>query len=143
MSIGLTPYLQFPGTAREALEFYAEVFDGELEAHTYGEIMGLQDENKDLLMHGSLYMERGAHIMAADLWPGSTGNGLGTMSLSSSESDPEENARILSWWAPLSEGAEIQIPLGPAPWSEQDQFGQLKDRFGVEWMFVIGGDSGD
>ena len=29
------PYVLFPGTARGALEFYADVFGGELELHTY------------------------------------------------------------------------------------------------------------
>jgi PhnB protein len=35
--IGLAPYLLFDGTARLALEFYAELFGGSAELHTFGE----------------------------------------------------------------------------------------------------------
>jgi PhnB protein len=33
----LNPYMQFDGNARQAMEFYREVFDGELTVGTFGE----------------------------------------------------------------------------------------------------------
>ncbi|WP_309082415.1 VOC family protein [Zhihengliuella sp.] len=135
MTIGLTPYLQFPGTAREALDFYHAVLGGELDTSTYAEGMGEEGETKDLIMHGSLYVDRGTHIMASDLPPGMEGNGFGTMALSSSGDSTEENGRLEQWWEGLSDGATVNLPLETAPWG--DKFGQLTDRFGVSWMFNI------
>ena len=138
MTLGMTTYLQFPGSAREAMTFYAEVFGGELDLLTYGQGMGDESANKDLIMHSSLFLERGAHLMAADLRDGRTGSGLGTIALSASDDDPAENARIASWWDKFTQQSEISVPLEPAPWDPNGQFGQLRDRFGVEWMFLVG-----
>lgn len=138
MALGMTPYLQFPGTAREAMTYYASVFGGELDLLTYEAGLGDDSENKDRIMHSSLYLERGAHLMAADLFEGIADNGLGTIALSASEDSPEENARIASWWEKLSPDSEISIALEPAPWDPNGKFGQLRDKFGVEWMFMVG-----
>ncbi|GAA1818381.1 VOC family protein [Nesterenkonia flava] len=138
MALGMTPYLQFPGTAREAMTFYADVFEGELDLLTYGEGMGDDGEHRDRIMHSSLYVERGAHIMAADLFEGMPGNGLGTIALSASEDTPEENSRIASWWEKFAPKSDITVPLATAPWDPNGLFGQLKDSFGVEWMFLVG-----
>lgn len=67
-----------------------------------------------------------------------TGSGLGTIALSASDDDPAENARIASWWDRFTQQSEISVPLEPAPWDPNGQFGQLRDRFGVEWMFLVG-----
>ncbi len=37
MTSRLNPYISFAGNAREAMEFYREVFGGELELNTFGE----------------------------------------------------------------------------------------------------------
>lgn len=138
MALGFTPYLMFDGTAREAMTFYQSVFGGELDLLTYGEGLGDDSESKDRIMHSSLYLERGAHVMASDHFPGQESNGLGTIALSAAEDDPQQNARIASWWEKVAPDSEIFVPLEPAPWDPNSNFGQLKDRFGVEWMFLVG-----
>jgi PhnB protein len=50
---GLTPYLSFDGTARDALEFYRGVFGGELVLATFGEF-GRDDGPADHIAHGML-----------------------------------------------------------------------------------------
>ena len=132
MAIAITPYLMFPGNASDALTFYQSVFGGELSILTYAEGMGADDETKDLVMHGSLYLDRGLHLMASDLPAGVENNGLGTVSVSVSESDDTENGTIEGWWEQLTEGAEVIEALAVAPWG--DKFGILRDTFGVEWM---------
>lgn len=138
MALGMTPYLMFPGTAREAMTYYASVFGGELELLTYGDGMGDEGETKDRIMHSSLFLDRGTHVMAADLFPGQESNGLGTIALSSSDDDLAENRQLVSWWEKLAAESEISMPLDAAPWDPNGLFGQLTDRFGTEWMFVIG-----
>lgn len=50
---GLTPYLHLPGTAREALTFYRDVFGGNLEIGTFA-AMGRSDGPGDAVGHGML-----------------------------------------------------------------------------------------
>ena len=71
MASRLNPYLAFDGNAREALEFYKEVFGGELALMTFGD-MGEQDpERASKIMHGQLETPAGYTLMAADPPPGS------------------------------------------------------------------------
>jgi PhnB protein len=50
---GLTPYLHFPGTAREALTFYGDVFGCAVEFHTFAEF-NRTDGPADAIAHGYL-----------------------------------------------------------------------------------------
>lgn len=129
----LNPYLSFRDTAREALEFYHSVFGGELTLSTYEEFHASEDPAElNKIMHGQLE-SGGMTLMAADT-PNSIDLTVGdnvTVSLSGTE---EEELR--GYWAALSEGATISMPLEIAPWG--DAFGQLTDRFGTNWMFNIG-----
>src|SRR6185312_14040180 len=63
----LNPYLNFNGTARQALEFYKSVFGGELTLSTFGD-MGMADgPDAGKIMHGQLETDAGYTIMAADV----------------------------------------------------------------------------
>ncbi len=42
---------------------------------------------------------------------------------------------LRAWWDALAEGGTITMPLNAAPWG--DSYGQLVDRFGIEWMVNI------
>ena len=48
---GLTPYLHFDGDARGALEFYRDVFGGELVINSYADF-GREDGPADAVAHG-------------------------------------------------------------------------------------------
>ena len=48
-----TPYLHFPGTAREALTFYGDVFDCAAQLHTFAEF-NRTDGPADAIAHGRL-----------------------------------------------------------------------------------------
>ncbi|MBF6670857.1 MULTISPECIES: VOC family protein [Glutamicibacter] len=136
MAIGLTPYLRFAGDAREAMEFYNAALGGELSMMTFQE--GMNDGNPataDLIMHSSLFLERGIHLMASDSTPEMTVTSNGAVALSSDATDEADNAVLTKWWEALTAGATIEVPLEKAPWG--DSFGQLRDKFGVVWMFNI------
>lgn len=136
MSIGLTPYLRFAGDAREAMEFYNSALGGELSLLTFKE--GMNDDNPattDLIMHSSLFIERGIHLMASDTPPEMNVTANGTVALSSDGDDEADAARLRQWWDALETDSRIDMPLATAPWG--DSFGQLTDKFGVTWMFNI------
>lgn len=136
MTIALNPYLQFDAVSREAMEFYHDVFGGELSMMTFAE--GVGETNPDLasqIMHASLCVSRGLHLMAADVPPGMPMTSNGTISLSSDDAEGGDAENLTSWWEHLSQAAEVTMPLEQAPWG--DRFGQLTDRFGVTWMVNV------
>ena len=51
----LNPYLSFDGKAREAMDFYHDVFGGEMTAQTFAEGgMSQGPDDADLIMHAQL-----------------------------------------------------------------------------------------
>jgi PhnB protein len=121
------PYLNFPGTAREALTFYQEVFGGELILATFGDF-GREDGPVDAIAHGIL---RGpVSLFGSDAVGGeepfrSSGlmfSLLGTTSATG----------LRSWFNALGEGGTIREELQARPWGAWD--GQVVDRYGLHWL---------
>ncbi len=139
MALDLNPYLQFSGNAAEAMDFYHSVFGGELNKMTYAE--GMSDDNPETaanIMHSSVFVDRGFLLMASDVPADMSAADNGYICLSSSGEDPAEDAKLRGYWEGLSAGATVNQPLEQAPWG--DYFGQLTDRFGVNWMVNITGE---
>lgn len=136
MTTAMTPYLVFGGVAREAMEHYHSIFGGEYSAMTFQE--GMNDGNPataDLIMHSSLFVDRGLHLMGSDAPIEMNVTGNGTIALSSDATDPADESKLTGWWEKLSVDSRIDEPLAKAPWG--DSFGMLTDKFGVRWMFNI------
>ena len=124
---GLTPYLHFPGTAREALEFYQSVFGGELVMHTFAEF-GRDPSRPDAIAHGML--QGPVELFAADADTGDeTVHVQGVLFSLLGTAEPAELER---WFAALAGGGEVIDPLGAKPWGDHD--GQVRDRFGLTWL---------
>ena len=124
---GLTPYLSFDGTARDALEFYRGVFGGELVLATFGEF-GRDDGPADRIAHGMLQG-------VVELFASDAAAGQPTLALSGilfSLLGTAEPAVLEEWFAALADGGEVLDPLALRPWGDHD--GQVRDRFGVTWL---------
>ena len=129
--INLDAYIFFRGNCREAMEFYKDVFGGELTMQTHGEAMGDQAEAdwRDKIMHASL--EGGdIKLMASDTKKASEKAAKITLSLGG-----EDEARLGEIFNKLSAGGEVFQPLKKQFWG--DIFGQLTDKYGIEWMVNI------
>jgi PhnB protein len=137
MAVTLNPYLNFPGTAREAMTFYQQVLGGELTVNTFGEY-GAEGDGADGIMHAQLETPDGLVLMASDMPPGSEGSHNPGNNITVSLSGDSEQLR--GFWDALSDGAEIQMPLEKQMWG--DEFGSLTDRYGIPWMVNIAGDRG-
>ena len=136
MTANVNIYLNFRGTAREALDFYRSVFGGELVVSSFTEFgMPVADGEGDLVMHGQLNVDGSPLLMAADV-PGHLDYRPGENTFSVSLSGDDE-ATLSGWFSALSEGGTITQPLEKAPWG--DSFGMLLDRFGVSWLVNISG----
>ncbi len=66
MTSRLNPYLNFNGNAREAMQFYASVFGGDLSITTFAEL-GADGPDGDRVMHAMLQTNNGYTIMGADV----------------------------------------------------------------------------
>ncbi|KRE42704.1 VOC family protein [Knoellia sp. Soil729] len=138
MATTLNPYIQFPDNAREAMEFYKDVFGGELTVSTFGEFQGGDPEHAapaDGVMHAQLVTPGGLTLMAADTPPGMQGSTGSSISISLSGDDADE---LRGYWAKLSDGGQVQVPLEKQMWG--DEFGMCSDRFGIDWMINIAGE---
>jgi PhnB protein len=135
MSANLSPYLNFVGTAAEALAFYQSVFGGEVTSMTFAEMggMGLPEEEQGMVMHGQLDAE-GLLLMCSDAPSHMAQDKPAGFAVALSGDD---DATLRRWWEGLAEGAEIQEQLTVAPWG--DAFGMLTDKFGTPWMVNIAG----
>jgi PhnB protein len=137
MSSRLNPYLGFDGKARQAAEFYRDVFGGDLSLNTYGESGMAAPGYEDKVMHGQLETPAGYTLMVSDAPPGMETSGGSDISVSLSGDDADE---LRGYFAKLSEGGTVTVPLEKQMWG--DEFGMCVDPFGVQWMVNIGQPAG-
>ena len=127
----LHPYLMFEGDCREAMAFYKDIFGGELNMMTFGQVdASCPDALRDQIMHASL-MGGEVEFMGCDTpRPGPLGSDKIQLSLSGFD---ETNLR--KKFEQLSAGGTITIPMEKQMWG--DIFGAFKDKFGIDWMIDV------
>jgi PhnB protein len=132
MSVRLEPYLFFNGNCREAMEFYKNAFGGDVTYQTMSEVPGDipgKAEHPDYIMHAKL-TNGSLTIMGSDTEQASPKTAKVELSLSGP--DEAEMRRIFDT---LAEGGMVRFPLEKQFWG--DVFGNLTDKFGVDWMMNI------
>jgi len=132
----LNPYLNFNGNAREAMEFYRDVFGGELNVSTFGEYGQSDPGVADRVMHAQLETDRGFTLMASDTPPGMDRTEGTNISISLSGDD---EAELRGYFDKLSAGGEVGMPLEKQVWG--DFFGDCTDKFGIKWLVNIAGET--
>jgi len=132
MGTRLNPYVSFDGTARQAMEFYRDVFGGELAISTFGEYGAADQPGADKIMHAQLETSDGLTLMASDMPPGTDHQPGNTMSISLSGDDGD---RLRRYWQRLSDGGTVTMPLEKQMWG--DEFGMCTDRYGIPWLVNI------
>jgi PhnB protein len=134
MASRLNPYISFDGNARQAMEFYQNVFGGELNLMTFGQFPGGDESIADRIMHGQLETPAGYTLMCSDPAPGMAyDNGTRiTVSLSG-----DDAAELRGYFQKLSASGTVTMALQKQMWG--DEYGALTDQFGVNWMVNIAG----
>jgi PhnB protein len=122
------PYLHFPGTAREAMTFYQQVFGGDLELFTL-EQFGRDDGPPDAIAHSQLTAER-LRLLGSD----TTGDepAVRTEGVMFSLLGAADAATLRRWFAALAERGTVMDDLQERPWGAHD--GRVVDRYGVDWL---------
>ncbi|MZF54240.1 VOC family protein [Streptomyces sp. SID5594] len=141
MGSRLNPYITFDGNARQAMEFYREVFGGELELATAADFgsanSGSADSgpadssDADKVLHARLDTPDGYTVMAWDVPEGVPYRPGNDVAVYLGGDDNELRVRFER----LSEGGTVTMPLEKQPWG--DEAGALVDRFGITWMVNV------
>jgi PhnB protein len=129
----LNAYLSFNGDARQAIEFYRDVFGGELQLSTFGEYGDPAAPHADQVMHAWLQTPSGYHIMCSDTPPEVPYQPGTNISMSLSGADDVE---LRAYWERLSADGNVTVPLEKQMWG--DEFGMCIDKFGIAWLVNIG-----
>ena len=132
MASRLNPYIGFKDNTREAMEFYKDVFGGELTMNTFGEYGAPGTPEADKIMHAQLETGAGFTLMASDTPPGMEHNPGDNITISLSGDDADE---LRGYWSKLSDGGTVTMALEKQMWG--DEFGMCVDRFGIPWMVNI------
>jgi PhnB protein len=135
MASRLNPYISFDNSARQAMEFYRNVFGGDLTMNTFGEFGQADSPDADKIMHSQLETDSGFTLMASDTPAGMQRNPGVTITISLSGDDADS---LRGYWEKLSDGGTVTMPLEKQMWG--DEFGMCTDKFGVAWMVNIAGD---
>lgn len=123
-----TPYLHFPGNAREALTFYGDVFGCGVQLHTFEEFTR-SDGPPDAIAHGFL-TDGPVRLYGADVAGDQPPTRCEGMMLALLGTAPP--ATLRNWFSKLSEGGELVEDLQDRAWDASD--GQVIDRYGLHWL---------
>lgn len=126
----LIPYLNFPGTCEEALNFYASALNGQIIAlQRFGDGPAMPGANPDHVLHAQ-FQGPDFLIMASDSPYAADAQPSARISLSL---DFKSLDAINSTFEKMAQGGEITMPLQDTFWGAR--FGMCRDRFGIHWMF--------
>lgn len=138
--MSINAYLNFEGNTRQAVEFYAKVFDVENpNIMTFGDSPPspehkLPEEAKDLVMHARLDF-CGGHLMFSDTFPGMPLTMGDNISLVINLGSQDE---LKKYYDRLKEGGSVQMELQETFWSKC--YGIVKDKFGITWQLSLEGE---
>jgi PhnB protein len=132
-------YLTFNGRCEEALEFYKKAIGAEVQAMMrFGENPDPEmrahqtpgSENK--VMHSCVRI-RDTEVMASDGYCTGSDMKFEGFSLTLNAKDVADAEKL---FGALSDGGQVTMPLTPTFFAER--FGVLSDKFGVNWMIIVG-----
>ncbi len=128
-----THYIEFPGSAREALTFFGEVSGAVVDLHTFEEFHRT-DGPADAVAHG--YLKDGpVQLSGADVAGGE--RPVRCEGLMLSLLGTGFPATLKKWLSKLAEGGQVVDDLQIRPWGDSD--GQVIDRYGPHWLIWLQG----
>ncbi|MGW3631185.1 VOC family protein [Streptomyces sp. NPDC005122] len=132
MTARVTPYLNFGGNAREAMEFYHSVFGGTLDITTYADLHRAEDAGQEnLVAHSMVKGAVGVVLMGSDTTAPQADEPDGSFSVALGG----DEAHLSAYWHRLSDGGTVTVPFTKSAWGALH--GQCVDRFGTSWLVNV------
>jgi PhnB protein len=128
----LNPYLNFDGTAGEAIQLYEQALGAKTEnLQHFGDVPGMPvpPEHKKRVIHALLRLGQGT-IMISDTQPGTPFTAEGNVHVCL---DFDDATDMTAKFEALAQGGKVTMPLQDTFWGAK--FGMLTDAYGVRWMF--------
>ena len=132
MSVQLNPYLFFPGNAEEAINFYQEVFGGQVNITRLGDVDPNAPAGQRNLVVNAQLTGGDLTLRAADREDTST-EPQTRVELSLISTD---EARLRIVFDSLAGGGTVRTKLDRQFWG--DIFGAVTDKYGIGWQINIG-----
>ena len=132
--MGFSLFINFDGDCRQAVDFYARVFDSEVQGlMTFAQVpdgpeQPANEADRDRIMYSAVPIG-GVTLMFSNVPSGMPlvkGNNISPVVTST------DKAEMRRRFAALSEGGTVVMALQETFWSEL--FGMVTDRFGVTWQ---------
>lgn len=136
MTVKLIPYLIMDGNAREAIKFYEETLDAQIQySQTYGEFAATSETNdyNELIMHACIQIGE-SFLMLSDTFPNDSHQIGNQVTICISTSDIEKSRHIFEG---LSRGGQVELPLQDTGFSPA--YGKVVDKFGVLFQVFTDG----
>jgi PhnB protein len=128
--MNVIPYLVFEGTTEEVMNFYAEIFGGEIvtiQRYSDGQGMEVPEDYKNKVLHGRLKIGKDL-LYFSDAFPGQKVAAGNQISLSI-EFDSEE--KIDQAYEKLATDGNVKMPLQKTFWGAK--YAKLTDQYGIGW----------
>lgn len=131
----LNPWINFNGTAEEAFTFYKSVFGGEFsKVIRFKDVSGTgipAGVDGEKVMQITLHLGKGHMLIGNDVptFMGKVSEEENRIKIHVGVESKDEAERIFNG---LSQGAQVEAPLGYSPWGTY--FGMFRDKYGIEWI---------
>ncbi len=128
----LNPYLNFDGTAGQAIALYERALGAKTEnVMRFGDAPGMENagDKKDRVMHATLQVGSGV-IMISDTMHGEPATPGANVHVCLNFDDPDD---MTTKFNALAAGGSVTMPVQDTFWGAK--FGTLTDAFGIHWMF--------
>lgn len=135
----VSTYLNFNGNTEEAFTFYKDVFGTEFlgDPARMGDVPVGPGDSKPSEHDANLIMNIALPIIGGHILMGTDATESMGFSISQGNNvyiciDPDTREEADSLFAALSDGGTVNMPMQDMFWG--DYFGELVDKFGVQWM---------
>lgn len=137
MATEAKPYIFFYGRCEEALRFYKSAFGGDYEimrvSDTPAEVQAhMPPGTGNAVMHASFSADGIAFYASDGMQRKTVDSEAGNVSVAVNFDDGARGERA---FAALSDGGNVNMPIGTAFWG--GRFGNVVDKFGTQWVMTL------